>query len=69
MNETEELLNKYKLALFVVIRSFKLMQKKIEIEKTKKEINEMSYEAMCSILNIIDYDEAKKSYEEGKGKR
>lgn len=34
-----------------------------------KEINKMSYETMCSVLTMIDYDQAEKFYEEGKSGR
>lgn len=70
MKEAEEILNKmknkYKLALFMVIRNSIVMPQGIKLGKTDKEINEMSYETMCSVLTMIDYDKAKKFYEEGK---
>lgn len=58
--------NKYKLALFMVIRNSMVMPRGIELRKPMKEINRMSYETMCGVLTKIDYDQAKKSYEEGK---
>lgn len=73
MKEKEEILNKmknkYKLALFMVIRNSLVMTRNIIKGKTMKEINEMSYETMCSVLTMIDYDQAKKFYEEGKSGR
>ena len=45
------------------------MPQGIKLGKTDKEINEMSYETMCSVLTMIDYDQAKKFYEEGKSER
>ena len=73
MKEIEEILNKmrnkYKLALFMVIRNSMVMPQGIKLGKTDKEINEMSYETMCSLLTMIDYDQAKKFYEEGKSER
>lgn len=70
MKEREEILNKmenkYKLALFMVIRNSKVMPQGIKLGKTDKEINEMSYETMCSVLTMIDYDRAEKFYKEGK---
>ena len=70
MKEREEMLNtmenKYKLALFMAIRNSMVMPQGIKLGKTDKEINEMSYETMCSVLTMIDYDKAKKFYEEGK---
>lgn len=70
MKEKEEILNKmknkYKLALFMVIRNSLVMPQGIKLGKTDKEINKMSYETMCSVLTMIDYDQAEKFYEEGK---
>ena len=70
MKEREEILNKmenkYKLALFMVIRNSKVMPQGIKLGKTDKEINKMSYETMCSVLTMIDYDQAEKFYKEGK---
>lgn len=73
MKEREEILNKmknkYKLALFMVIRNSLVMTRGIIKGKTMKEINKMSYETMCSVLTMIDYDQAEKFYEEGKSGR
>ena len=73
MKEKEEILNKmknkYKLALFIVIRNSIVMSQGIKLGKTKKEINEMSYATMCSVLNMLDYNKAEKFYKEGKGER
>ena len=71
MKEKEEILNKmknkYKLALFMVIRNSTVMTKGVALGKTDKEINEMSYKTMCSLLPMIDYDKAERFYKEGKG--
>lgn len=71
MKEREEILNKmknkYKLALFMVIRNSMVMPQGIKLGKTDKEINEMSYETMCSVLTMINYDQAEKFYKEGNG--
>ncbi len=73
MEEREEILNKmknkYKLALFMVIRNSMVMTRGIELGKTAKEINKMSYETMCELLTMIDYNKAEKFYEEGKSGR
>ena len=73
MKEREEILNKmenkYKLALFMVIRNSMVMPQGIKLGKTYEEINEMSYETMCSVLSMIDYDRAEKFYKEGKSER
>ena len=73
MEEREEMLNKmknkYKLALFMVIRNSMVMPIGEKLGKTNKEINEMSYNTMCSVLSMINYDKAKEFYEEGKSER
>lgn len=73
MKEAEEILNKmknkYKLALFMVIRNSSVMPQGIKLGKTNKEINEMSYETMCSLLTMIDYNKAEEFYKEGKDGR
>ena len=65
-----ELLNKmkkkYKLALFMIIRNSVVMPKGIGLQKSSKEINQMSYETLCEVLNMIDFKQAEKMYEEGK---
>ena len=61
-----EMKNKYKIALFMVIRNSRVMPKGIELGKSNKEINKMSYEAMCEVLTMIDFEKARKIYEEGK---
>ena len=73
MKENEEILNKmknkYKLALFMVIRNSSVMPKGVKLGKTEKEINKMSYETMCSVLTMIDYNKAEKIYKEGRDAR
>jgi len=58
--------DKYKLALFMVIRNFKVLPKGIELGKSQKEINKMSYETMCEVLMMMDFNKAKEMYEDGK---
>lgn len=67
LEKREEILNKYKLVLFMVIRNSMVMPQGIKLGKTDKEINEMSYETMCSVLTMINYDQAEKFYKEGNG--
>jgi hypothetical protein len=69
LEKREEILNKYKLALFMVIRNSTVMPQGIKLGKADKEINEMSYETMCKVLTMIDYNKAEKAYEEGKSER
>lgn len=66
LEKREEILNKYKLVLFMVIRNSMVMPQGIKLGKADKEINEMSYETMCKLLTMIDYNKAEKFYEEGK---
>ena len=63
MENVEE---KFKLALFMVIRNSKVMPVGIKLGKSLKEINQMSYLTMNEVLNSIDYDTARNMYEEGK---
>lgn len=58
--------DKYKLALFIVIRNSTVLRKGIELQKSSKEINQMSYETMCEVLTMIDFKTAEKMYKEGK---
>lgn len=68
--EREETLNeikeKYKIALFMVIRNSQVMPVGMKLGKSKKEINKKAYETMCELISMIDYDNARKEYEEGK---
>lgn len=70
MKENEEILNKmknkYKLALFMVIRNSMVLPKGIELNKSEKKINQMAYQTMCEVLTIIDYNKAEKLYKEGR---
>lgn len=70
MEEKEEILNKmknkYKLALFAVIRNSAVMPTGLKLGKTKDEINQMSYETLCEILSKIDYSKVEKDYNRGK---
>ena len=57
---------KYKLALFMIIRNSKVLPKGLELGKSQKEINKMSYQTIQELLNMIDFDKAQQFYEEGK---
>ena len=59
--------DKYKIALFMIIRNSKVMPAGMKLGKTEEEINAMSYETMQVILNsTIDFEKAKKIYKQGK---
>ena len=57
---------RYKVALFMIIRNSQVMPKGIELGKSDKEINKMAYETMCEVLTMIDFKRAKEIYEQGK---
>lgn len=62
-----EELEKYKIALFMVIRNSAVLPKGMVLCKSMKEINKMSYETMQVIINnTVDFDKAKEMFEEGK---
>ncbi len=61
-----EIKNKYKIALFMVIRNSQVMPVGMKLGKSKKEINKKAYETMCEVISMIDYDIARKEYKEGK---
>ena len=70
MSTFEELLNdmkdKYKLALFTVIRDYKIVPLTEETNKSDKEINKTTYETMLDLLANIDYVKARERYNEGR---
>ena len=50
---------------FRIIRNSKVMPKGIELGKTEKEINKMSYQTMQELFKMIDFKRAKEMYKEG----
>ena len=59
--------DKYKIALFMVIRNSAVMPKGMVLGKSNKEINRMSYETMIEIITkTVDFKQAKKIFEQGK---
>lgn len=54
---------KYKLALFAVIRDSAVMPKGVELWKTMHEINTIAVVVMANIMELCDFEELKKSYE------
>lgn len=57
--------NKYKLALFMVIRNSIVLPKGMALNKTKKEINQKTCETMHEVLSMINWKQASEMYEEG----
>lgn len=56
---------KYKLALFMVIRNYKILPTGKMLKKTDYEINKMTYLTMQELFKMIDFKRAKEMYEEG----
>lgn len=54
---------KYKLALFAVIRNSTVMPQGVELGKTMHEINTMAVAVMAKIMESCDYENLKESYE------
>lgn len=62
----DKMKKRYKLALFIVIRNSKVMPIGRKLGKSQKEINKMSYETLCEVITMIDFNRAEKEYEQGK---
>lgn len=60
-------LEKYKVALFMVVRNSSIMEKGITLGKSMKEINKMAHSAVEEIMRTIDFDNAKETYKQGGG--
>lgn len=58
-----ELEEKYKLALFAVIRNSSVMPAGVRSGKNMTEINTMSVVTMTYLLDLCNFDELKKDYE------
>lgn len=56
---------KYKLALFMVIRNFKILPTGRVLKKSDYEINKMTYSTMQELVEMVDFKRAKEMYEEG----
>lgn len=57
---------KYKLALFAVIRNSSVMPHGIKLGKTMHEINTMTIAVMANIMGSCDFENLKAAYEDGK---
>lgn len=60
---------KYKLALFMVVRNSKVMPAGLSLGKSMLEINRMSIETCEMIIKSIDFQAARKDYEDGEQTR
>ena len=58
--------NRYKTALFMIIKNSRVMSQGIKLGKSEKEINKMAYETMCEVLTMIDFKRAEEIYRQGK---
>ncbi len=56
---------KYKLALFSVVRNLKVMPVGMEIGKSMAEINAMSVQTVNELINMCDFEKIKLSYDNG----
>ena len=54
---------KYKLALFAVIRNSTVMPQGVKLGKTMHEINTMTVAVMANIMELCDFEKLKESYE------
>ena len=54
---------KYKLALFAVVRNGTVMPHGIRLGKNMQEINTMTLATMGSVMNMCDFEVLKKDYE------
>ena len=57
---------KYKLALFAVIRNSTVMPQGVKLGKTMHEINTMAIAVMANIMELCDFENLKAAYEDGK---
>lgn len=54
---------KYKLALFAVVRNSKVMPAGVKLGKSMYEINTMTVAVMANIMESCDFERLKESYE------
>ena len=54
---------KYKLALFAVVRNSKVMPAGVKLGKSMHEINTMTVAVMANIMESCDFERLKESYE------
>jgi hypothetical protein len=59
-------LEKYKIALFMVIRNSTVLPAGEKLGKSEKEINQMAYSTMLALIDeTIDFNRSKVKFEEG----
>ena len=61
MNEEE----KYKRALFLILRNNRVLPLGLKLGKSMSEINEMTYETMENIVDAINHEQVEKDIAEG----
>lgn len=54
---------KYKLALFAVVRNSTVMPQGVKLGKTMREINTMTVVTMANIMDSCNFERLKESYE------
>lgn len=62
----EEMKEKYKLALFAVVRNSKVMPVGTEMGKSMDEINAMSVQTVDELIKMCDFEKIKLSYDNGR---
>lgn len=65
MSKLESKEELYLLTLFMVVRNSKVLPKGLELGKSQKEINKMTYKTISELACMIDFDKAKEMFEEG----
>lgn len=64
----KDLAEKYKLALFAIVRNSKVCPKGIELGKSMDEINVMSIEVVREILEMCDFESLKRMWDAAEAK-
>lgn len=67
IEHTKADVEKYKLALFAVIRNSKVLPKGLILGKSATEINKMSRETMDEVLKILDFEKIRRWYDGKRG--
>lgn len=68
-NAERERMNKYKLALFAVLKNSKIMPVGLKLGKTMKEIDTMTVATMQEIVSKCDFEALQRAYVNGGGEQ
>ena len=69
IEEKESEAERYKLALFLVVRNSQVMEYGLSQGMSMPEINKLAYKTMMSLMEMIDYDITREMYEKAEGCR